>query len=675
VETAEANRIKEITSWHVTNSQALTSIECVRTYGFVSDRNKAVHDNIPNAILSMKPAVYFCRPANMSCHNLCSTLKPPQGFEFLLGLGLKFCIQQQKPPDCLKTAIDRLRHSIRVKALMSVWDITANSSGTDSYIPSLYMKSATPLSPAPGYVEFRTEDFATNIQFLLQQNAHINTRLHSNLSRMQYTCMRSLKNDRRFIVCMTDKNLGPAIIERDRYIKYCLMDHLLKPCTYVQLSYEEAKSKLTDARRKLNHLLDFYRSYLTSAERTYFQRSLLNRVRIPVFYITLKVHKGPLASRPIVSCVGSLLNIFSTWLDYKMKALVKHVPTFLRDSNHTIEDLKLLGPLPDYARLFTADAVSMYTNIQCEEGCAAFQGWFDDYAEELPRNFPVALFMAVLKIVMTYNIFQFDNTYWLQLSGTAMGTSCACLYATIFWGYIERKRILPKWKHLLPFFKRFIDDKLGIWVGSTLEFEQFMIDLNSQGSLQWIASGLQSSVNFLDLTISFCQDNKLSFMTYQKAFNLYLYIPPSSAHPPGVLKSIIYGNLRRYWQQNTSIDDYIAIARQFADRLEARGHKRSTITELFLEATKAFTKTAPTKSTTAESPLYLHWEWHPRGLTRQQLRQAYNEHLQGHDGFDRLIIAYARPQNLRGSLTRSRLNEPPGQNASDFITTLNNSNA
>eukprot|EP00590_Aulacoseira_subarctica_P004296 CAMPEP_0172434678 /NCGR_PEP_ID=MMETSP1064-20121228/70754_1 /TAXON_ID=202472 /ORGANISM="Aulacoseira subarctica , Strain CCAP 1002/5" /LENGTH=451 /DNA_ID=CAMNT_0013182913 /DNA_START=373 /DNA_END=1724 /DNA_ORIENTATION=+ len=451
-----------------------------------------------------------------------------------------------------------------------------------------------------------------------------------------------------------------------------------------------------------------------------------------------------------------------------MKALVKHVPTFLRDSSHTIEDLKLLGPLPDYARLFTADAVSMYTNIHCEEGCAAFQGWFDDYAAELPRNFPVALFMAVLKIVMTYNIFQFDNTYWLQLSGTAMGTSCACLYATIFWGYIERKkilpkwkpllpylkrfiddklgiwigsdsefesfkadlnthgslswitsclqtsvdfldltislddngglrfktyqkafnlylyippssahppgvlksiifgnlrrywqqntslqdyvaiarqfaerleargharstidelfmdalyatifwgyierkRILPKWKHLLPFFKRFIDDKLGIWVGSTLEFEQFMIDLNSQGSLQWIASGLQSSVNFLDLTISFCQDNKLSFMTYQKAFNLYLYIPPSSAHPPGVLKSIIYGNLRRYWQQNTSIDDYIAIARQFADRLEARGHKRSTITELFLEATKAFTKTAPTKSTTAESPLYLHWEWH-----------------------------------------------------------------
>jgi hypothetical protein len=144
--------------------------------------------------------------------------------------------------------------------------------------------------------------------------------------------------------------------------------------------------------------------------------------------------------------------------------------------------------------------------------------------------------------------------------------------------------------------------------------------------------------------------------------------------PPGVLKSIIFGNLRRYWQQNTSLQDYVAIARQFAERLEARGHARSTIDELFMEAAKAFTNKAPTRPKTAESPLYLHWEWHPRGLTRQLLRQAYNEHLQGHDGFDRLIIAYARPQNLRDSLTSSRLDEPPGQNASDLIRTFHECN-
>jgi len=46
-----------------------------------------------------------------------------------------------------------------------------------------------------------------------------------------------------------------------------------------------------------------------------------------------------------------------------MKVTVKNVPTFLRDSNHAITRLKQLGELPANARLFTADAVSMYTNI------------------------------------------------------------------------------------------------------------------------------------------------------------------------------------------------------------------------------------------------------------------------------------------------------------------------
>ena len=90
------------------------------------------------------------------------------------------------------------------------------------------------------------------------------------------------------------------------------------------------------------------------------------------------------------------------------------------------------------------------------------------------------------------------------------------------------------------------------------------------------------------------------------------------------------------------MQDYVAIARQFAECLEAQGYARSTINELFMKAAKAFTNKALMRPKTAESPLYLHWEWHPGGLTRQQLRQAYNEHLQGHDGFDRLIIAYAR---------------------------------
>jgi hypothetical protein len=81
-----------------------------------------------------------------------------------------------------------------------------------------------------------------------------------------------------------------------------------------------------------------------------------------------------------------------------------------------------------------------------------------------------------------------------------MGTSCACAYATLYWGYIERKYIITKWEQKLPFLHRFIDDKFGIWLGSSEDFLNFTNDLNSYYQLQWETTGLKSSVDFLDLS-------------------------------------------------------------------------------------------------------------------------------------------------------------------------------
>jgi hypothetical protein len=61
--------------------------------------------------------------------------------------------------------------------------------------------------------------------------------------------------------------------------------------------------------------------------------------------------------------------------------------------------------------------------------------------------------------------------------------------------------------------------------------------------------------DFLDLTLEI-KNGHIVTKTYEKPTNLFLYIPPTSAHSPGVLKSIIFGNVHRYWYQNSNIDDY-----------------------------------------------------------------------------------------------------------------------
>jgi hypothetical protein len=79
----------------------------------------------------------------------------------------------------------------------------------------------------------------------------------------------------------------------------------------------------------------------------------------------------------------------------------------------------------------------MYTNIDTEIGVASIRDLILQNNETLQDNFPTELFLQVLKIVMNNNIFTFANTYWLQLSGTAMGTPSACLYATTSFGQHE----------------------------------------------------------------------------------------------------------------------------------------------------------------------------------------------------------------------------------------------
>jgi hypothetical protein len=124
-----------------------------------------------------------------------------------------------------------------------------------------------------------------------------------------------------------------------------------------------------------------------------------------------------------------------------------------------------------------------------------------------------------------------------------MGTLCACIYATTTYGYHEETKILPRHTKNLALLDRFIDNMLGIWTGLEEEWPHFKDSLQGFGRLVWICSDLSSSVIFLDLTLSFVAENTITSCTYQKQLNLYLYIPPTSAHPSSCFTGKNVGNI------------------------------------------------------------------------------------------------------------------------------------
>ncbi len=238
---------------------------------------------------------------------------------------------------------------------------------------------------------------------------------------------------------------------------------------------------------------------------------------------------------------------------------------------------------------------------------------------------------------MNNNIFTFANTYWLQLSGTAMGTPSACLYATTSFGQHENTQILPRFSQNLKYYRRYIDDILGIWVPSdayNTTWPDFIQVLNNWGHLEWIVEQPSNKTTFLDLNLEL-HNGKIETSTYQKTMNLYLYIPPLSAHPPSCLKGLIFGELQRYWNQNNN-DKFQIILAKFIERLYARGHKLENLIPILTAATINIHRRQlnwTPKTDKDDNTLYIHWTFQPHGIQRKDLRHIYNTTLATAAGF------------------------------------------
>jgi len=204
----------------------------------------------------------------------------------------------------------------------------------------------------------------------------------SNLTTPQLQALSQLKNNKNLIVKPTDKNLGPAILDTLSYVKQVLREHLLTT-DYKQLSYQESKNLMDKVKTELKNIISSNTNEFTKPELTYFQRSLNTFHRIPLFYGLPKVHKSPFTLRPVVSTTNSLLAVFSTWLDYRMKDLLPLVKSYVKNSTTIINDLKILH-LPENARIFMADAKSMYTNIATDTGLQAFRDFIHHNINYIP---------------------------------------------------------------------------------------------------------------------------------------------------------------------------------------------------------------------------------------------------------------------------------------------------
>ena len=400
-------------------------------------------------------------------------------------------------------------------------------------------------------------EFFKNIDNLVCRNDF------NNITLKEYKSIKNFIKLKPFKICQCDKNVGIALLSHDTYSELSTL-HLNVSSNFLKLENNPLEQtqkiiteKLTDL--KLNH----------NISKRLFNSLILKDFKLGSFSILPKLHKTKFGTRPIINSIKHPSSNLSQFVDYILQPFVQSSGTFIKDSQHLIQDLENLELGEEEVKLCSFDFESLYSNINLEDALIVITDFMKDKISNI--DFTVIGFHHILKLVFNNNVFSFNKLiFYKQITGIAMGSKCGPSIANIYLYCLEKNFILI---HKPIFYRRYIDDIFAIFrkVFNTL----ILINFFKYLKLNEICSEI---VNFLDLNIS--QDRitrKIKFSLYIKPTNTFSYLMTESNHPEFIKNNLPKGILIRIRRICTSIIDFYFFANKTALQLETRGYDMKII--------------------------------------------------------------------------------------------------
>ncbi len=247
--------------------------------------------------------------------------------------------------------------------------------------------------------------------------------------------------------------------------------------------------------------------------------------------------------RPIIAGPKCVTSRLSDFIDKILRPFLKQVDSYVRD------DIDFLTKMPRIANknkvLTTFDISSMYTNIDNNLGQESIKFWLEKYPESKAKSISNGFILEALKIVLENNTFNFDKKTFLQTRGTAMGTKCAPVYATLVIAFLETK-LYDKFQELYGLearnkfqseWMRYLDDCFIYWdtsMGPITDLHEILNSLHS--SIKFTVETNYEKLSVLDIQM-IVKDDKIITDIYYKPTDTQNYVPFKSAHPKHTLKT------------------------------------------------------------------------------------------------------------------------------------------
>lgn len=312
----------------------------------------------------------------------------------------------------------------------------------------------------------------------------------------------------------------------------------------------------------------------------------------------------------------------------------------------------------------------MYTNIPHDGGLNALQH-FLSVGQSRPKP-SIDCILDLANTVLTNNVFRFQNEYFIQKKGTAMGSRMAPNYACLYMGLFEKQFVLHQTNPFyskICFYKRFIDDIFVIMDCTEDELLCFHKYLNSCNEhLQFTVEYSSSRISFLDVCV-YKDGVNLKTDLYRKPTDRNTLLHGDSFHPKQLIKSLPISQFHRVRRICSDEASYSIQATDMTQRFLDRGYKKSwvdaaktrfdqmTQEECLSLEKRNKEKNMSTLCCVKYSPLAyefkkaIHRHWHIID-SDTRLKQVFTKKPQ---------LVFKRAPNLKDHLVKSDIRPPPTQ--------------
>jgi hypothetical protein len=483
----------------------------------------------------------------------------------------------------------------------------------------------------------------------------LNKSCQMNITREEQEALKDLLDDEGIVIRPADKGSGAVVVNTAEYMKE-LVDDMKKSHSYretedagVTVAVRGVK-KIADKLYKDGHIDKDLKKYLTPK---YPQSGKLKG--------NPKLHKSGNPYRHIVSGIGTPTERLAEVAEKELEDFVVGSDSYIKDTTDFLQKIQSVPqPIPENAILFCFDVVKLYPSIPKQEGLAACREALDSRTQP---DIPTKGVLEMIKTVLDNNNFTFCGKNYTQMDGVAIGSKLGKNYACSY---------MRKWDEALTadtpnlsFYKRFIDDGFGIWIGSTEELEQFRqkanaIHKNIQVELRWS----RTQIEFLDLMVR-KEDGRLRTDLYVKPTDKHVYVASDSCHPTHVKRAIPYGlgvRLKRICDDEQS---YKTRRNELKTQLKSRGYKSGFIESQLkrvdrLDRTQLINRSKTVKTNTDRVPLVVTYSKvlpDIHNIVRKNMRILYQSERMCKIFEKPPLIAYRRDRNLADILVHGKLNK------------------